>query len=181
MLKRLTAVLLMLALLLGCAVSCERKEKTAEFISGTYKYNLSFDELADFWVSSGNELCDLIHEYADFTWADFEAYITLDENGKYERFADYDSFLNAYRKVFSDFYEFAFTDSRAATDIFALRTDNSFELDNLLELQSLDTDDFLAANKFLFEDEDTIKTACDNMVKCFADTGKYTFTDNRIY
>lgn len=182
MLKRILAALIVLAVLAGCAVSCEsEKPITAENIAGTYEYTLSFDDLAECWETSENELLNLVHQYADFTFAEFTLCVTLSDDGKYERFADYDSFFASYKKVLSDFYEYASIDARAASDIFALLCDNLYDLDSALELQDLDKKDFLAAYKFLFEDEETVKAACFSMAKSVALSGEFAFSEPYVY
>lgn len=182
MLKRILAALLALAVLAGCAVSCEsEKPLTAEDIAGTYEYTLSFDTLAKYWKNGENELLNLVHQYSDFTFAEFTLCVTLFADGKYECFADYESFFESYKKVLVNFYEYAFIDTRAASDIFALCCDNLYDLDSALELQGLDKNDFLAANKFLFEDEETVKAACRSMAKSVAFSGEFTFSEPNIY
>ena len=57
MLKRILAALIVLAVLAGCAVSCEsEKPITAENIAGTYEYTLSFDDLAECWETAQPQL-----------------------------------------------------------------------------------------------------------------------------
>ncbi len=182
MLKRISAVLIMLSVLACCTVSCESDETlSVSDIAGEYEYTVSFDDLTEYWGDSENELLNLVHQYADFTFAEFTVCVELSADGKYERFADYDSFTDAYDKVLSDFYEYAFIDTRAASDIFALLCDDMFALDSALELQKLEISEFLKANKFLFEDKETVKYACDRMNEKVSKNGEFTFAEPYIY
>ena len=103
MLKRILAALLALTVFAGCAVSCEsEKPLTAEDIAGTYEYTLSFDTLAKYWKNGENELLNLVHQYSNFTFAEFTLCVTLFADGKYECFADYESFFESYKKVLTN-------------------------------------------------------------------------------
>ncbi len=182
--KKITAAVMTVLILLSFTASCKKSEPTPPAIVGVWRYELSFDEMSDLVGKSSDEYIDLAYEYADFTDAKFTVYLSFSDDGVFEQRGDYDSIFEAYNKAFADFSEYIKNDREALVELFSLRVSGEVievDYDTLLSMQVCSDDDFALACKALYMNEQTVTLAAEEAINSISEKTVYTLDDTRVY